>query len=334
MTLFDEEVDTASPPGAKPPNPPKAKPPKPPKPPRGTPRPPKRPPRPPVEREAMTPGQLLARSSAAVLAALLLMFSIDLLLLSHVQHLVTQQRLSDTFRAELAAGTAPVSEGDFNDVLLADGDPVAILEIPTIGVNEIVAEGTSSGVLTGGPGHRRDTVLPGQAGVSVLFGRAAAYGGPFSRIQQLAPGDEFTVRTGQGLAKFEVMGLRYAGDPTPPAPTRGESRLILQTARGPAFVPTGIAYVDATLVGDAEPAGARQTSSQSLAPAQRALATDTSTVWALVFALQFLIVAEFASVWAFRRLGAQKTWIVFVPVLLLGGLYVGDQVVRLLPNLL
>lgn len=53
-----------------------------------------------------------------------------------------------------------------------------------------------------------------------------------------------------------------------------------------------------------------------------------------MFALQFLIVAELAAVWAFRRFGAQRTWIVFVPVLLLAGFLVAHQVTLLLPNLL
>ncbi|AWB96992.1 sortase [Agromyces badenianii] len=269
-----------------------------------------------------------------MLAALALMFVLNLMLFGHVQHFAAQQRLSDTFRAALEAGTAPVSEGDFDDVLLADGVPVALLDIPSLDLREFVVEGTSSAQLTAGPGHRRDTALPGQAGVSVIMGRNAAYGGPFSGIQRLAPGEKFTVRTGQGLQKFEVIGLRYAGDPTPPAPKRGESRLILQTARGAAFVPGGIAYVDAKLTSEVQPAGARQTSSLTLPREDTALATDTTTVWALVFALQLLIVVEVAAVWAFRRIGAQKTWIVFVPVVLLAGLFVADQVARLLPNLL
>lgn len=245
-----------------------------------------------------------------------------------------QQQLSDTCRAQLAAGTAPVSEGDFDDVLLADGAPVGIIDIPRLGVHEVIAEGTSSGVLAGGPGHRRDTVLPGQVGVSVVMGRAAAFGGPFGRLQSLQPGERFEVRTGQGLNTFEVLGVRYAGDPTPPAPVRGESRLILLTARGAPYVPTGIAYVDARLVDKGQPPGARQTTPITLPPSHAALATDTTTVWALVFALQFLVAAEIAAVWAFRRVGAQKTWIVFVPILLLASVFVCDQLVRLLPNLL
>jgi sortase A len=332
MTLTDDRTEVIAPvtpaAGSRPPKPPRAQ--KPPQPPR----PPKRAPRPPKQYAPLTPTQALLRSILALIAALVLAFVINLLVISHVEHFAAQQQLSDTYRAQLEAGTAPVSEGDFDDVLLNDGDPVGLITIPQIGIKEVISEGTSSGVLMSGPGHRRDTVLPGQAGVSVLMGRAAAYGGPFGRIQSLQPGDQFTVRTGQGESTFEVLGVRYAGDPTPPAPVRGESRLILMTARGAPFVPTGVAYVDAKSVDKALPSGARQTTPVTLPPSAKPMATDTSTVWALVFALQFLVAAEIAAVWAFRRVGAQKTWIVFVPVLVLASIFVADQLTRLLPNLL
>ncbi|WP_246159804.1 sortase [Microbacterium rhizomatis] len=301
---------------------------------RKPPKPPRRMPRPLPVYAPLSPGQALVRSVLALVAALVLAFVFHLLVVSHVEHFAAQQQLSNSYRAQLAAGTAPVSEGDFDDVLLPDGAPVAVLTIPQLGVKEVVSEGTSSGVLNAGPGHRRDTVLPGQVGVSVVMGRAAAFGGPFARLQSLQPGDQFEVRTGQGASTFEVMGLRYAGDPTPPAPVKGESRLILMTARGAPFVPVGVAYVDATLVGTAQPAGARQTTPVTLPPSDKPMATDLTTVWALVFALQFLVIAEIGAVWAFRRVGAQKTWIVFVPVLLLASLFAADQLTRLLPNLL
>jgi LPXTG-site transpeptidase (sortase) family protein len=265
---------------------------------------------------------------------MLMMFVLNLTVFSHLQHHVSQQRLSDDFRAQLSAGTAPVSEGDFNEVLLADGVPVGILEIPSINMYEVIVEGTSSAQTAMGVGHQRDSVLPGQVGVSKIAGRAAAYGGPFSAISSLSPGDAITVRTGQGLQVFEVIGLRYAGDPTPPNPVRGESRMILMTARGAPYIPAGVAYVDARLVSETQDAGARQTTSITLPPEAKPLATDTTTVWALVFALQFLVAVEIAAVWAFRRFGAQRTWIVFLPVLLLAGFLVADQTTRLLPNLL
>lgn len=269
-----------------------------------------------------------------MVSALMLAFLLNVTVVGHVQHLAAQQNLGDALRLELAEGQAPVSEGDVDNVLLRDGAPVAVLDIPSIGVHEVVVEGTDAGTLRSGPGHRRDTVLAGQAGVSVVMGRAAAFGGPFSRIQELAPGTTFTVITGQGEHTYEVIGVRYAGDPAPPRLTAGESRLILATARGLPYAPTGVARVDARLTSEAQPSGARQTLFATLPVSDSELATDTSTVWALVFALQFLVVVELAAVWSFRRIGARQTWIVFVPVAVLAGLFVTDHVVRLLPNLL
>jgi len=327
MTLELEKMIEEAPAG-RPPRPPRA-----PKPPR-VPKPPRRAPRPPKQYAPLSPQVILVRGSLTILAALLIAFAANVTVLSQVQHLVSQQMLYNQLKEQLSAGTAPVSEGDFDDVLLADGTPLAVIDIPQIGVHEVVVEGTSGDTLKAGPGHRRDSVLPGQQGISVLMGRAAAYGGPFGRIQELAPGDSFTVRTGQGKQVFEVIGVRYAGDPTPASPKAGESRVILQTARGPAFIPSGIAYVDAQLLSEVQASGQRQTTFTALPPQDKAMATDTSTVWALVFALQFLLVAQFAAVWAYRRIGAQKTWVVFVPVGVLAVLYVNNQLTLLLPNLL
>ncbi|SKC53567.1 sortase [Okibacterium fritillariae] len=310
------------------PKPPRsARPPRPPKPPRRAPRPPR-------QLAPLSRNQAIARGALSMLAALLLGFAINLMILSHLQHQVNQQKLQDAFRVQLSTSVAPVSEGDSDGALLADGAPVARIDIPALGMSEVIAEGSSSGVLQSGPGHRRDTVLPGQQGISVVMGRASSYGGPFGGIQRLAPGDRITVVTGQGANVFEVIGTRYAGDPAPAPPAAGQSRLILETARGAAFVPSGVVRVDAQLVGDAQPAGKRQTTAISLPPSHKELATDTSTVWALVFAGQFFLAISLGAVWSFRRLGARKTWVVAAPLFVLGGLLVADQVTRLLPNLL
>lgn len=295
--------------------------------------PPRRLPRKAIAREPLTRAQLIVQSSLALVAVVLFGFLLDLTVLSQLQHVVAQQQLRGDLTEQLAAGSAPVSEGTVDNVLLSDGDPVARIEIPAIGLDEIVVEGTSSGTLTKGPGHRRDTVLPGQVGTSVLMGRATAFGGPFGRIQQLAPGETLSVVTGQGEHIYRVLGVRYAGDPTV-AYAAGTSRLVLESARGGPFVPTGVVRVDAELVSPVKPFGSRQTTSATLLPAHRELASDLGTVWALVFALQFLVLAEVAAVYSLRRFGGAKTWVVFVPVLLLSGLLVADQLTRLLPNLL
>lgn len=298
------------------------------------PRPPRRAPRAAIVYAPLSPQQVLARSMLVLLAVLVLGFVADVTVLSRLQEASSQQQLMNTFRAQLAEGTAPVSEGDVDDRLLADGAPVAIIEIPQLGVRQVVVEGTSAQALTLGPGHRRDTVLPAQAGTSMIMGRAAAFGGPFAGIETLQPQQPIRVITGQGNYLFQVIGVRYAGDPAPPAPKSGQARLILATARGPAFIPTGVAYVDAALVVPAQERGTRQTTWASLPESHLPLATDTTTVWALVFALQFLLLVEAAAVWTIPRIGGRKAWVVFTPVALIGGLWVATQLVYLLPNLL
>lgn len=277
---------------------------------------------------------VFVRGGLIVVSALLLALALNVMIVGQVRYFVAQQQLSDTFRDQLEEGTAPVSEADVDEHLLADGAPVGIIDIPRLGVRSVIVEGTDSGTTQLGPGHRRDTSLPGQVGESVIIGRAAAFGGVFGRIQELAPGDTFTITTGQGEHEYEVIGLRYAGDPSPPRLQAGESRVILTTARGVPYIPTGIARVDAQLVSEPQPAGMRQTRFATLPPSDVAMAGDSSMAWALVFALQFLVVVEVFAVWAYRNLGARRTWIVFLPLTMLASLWVSGEIVRLLPNML
>lgn len=277
--------------------------------------------------------QIVIRSVLLLVVATQIGFLFHLVGYSQLRHAVRQSQLRTELTSELSAGIAPVSEGTFENVLLVDGAPVARISIPSIAVDEIVVEGTSADALMSGPGHRRDTVLPGQAGTSVLLGRAWAYGGPFNKIQELAPGESISVVTGQGESLFKVLGVRYAGDPAPPAVASGKGRLTLQTARGFPFLPTATVFVDAELVSDVQAVGRRATSFAQLPASNKAMASDTSTLWALVFALQFLIVAQAGSVYAWIRFGRAKTWLVATPVLILAFLLVFDQVTKLLPNL-
>jgi len=270
----------------------------------------------------------------ALVLVLLFGFIVNLMLFSGLQQAIAQTQLRSLFAEQLEAGTAPVSEGTFDGVLLADGDPVARIEIPAISVDQIVVMGTASGVLTKGPGHRRDSAMPGQPGYTVIMGRMTAYGGPFANIQELVPGETISLITGQGEHIYRVIGVRYAGDIAPPPPRAGQGRLILETARGLPFMPSGVIRVDAELVSDTQPAGQRQTTFWQLPQADKELASDTRTVWALVFALQFFVVAVAGAAYSLRLVGKAKTWVVFGPVLLLAGLLVAGQVTLLLPNLM
>ena len=266
----------------------------------------------------------------AVTGALLL----QLLVVSHLQHRSSQAERFAEFRRQLALGTAPSGPADDQGRQLVAGTPVAFLEIPAIGIKELVGEGTASSVLSNGAGHRRDTPFPGQIGTSVIMGRRAAYGGPFADITSLKKGDELKVTTGQGAFTYKVLGVRREGDPTPPPLAAGGSRIVLATAGGSAYMPEGVVRVDAEI--DGTPVvGARPVYTAATLPdADKPLAGDTRTLWALALWLQALTLLAVAAIWSWHRWGRPQTWVVFLPPILLVGLTTAGEVTRLLPNLL
>ncbi|MBO0825745.1 MAG: sortase, partial [Actinobacteria bacterium] len=254
---------------------------------------------------------------------------------SQLHYFRVQHDAYANFRPELEQGAAPVGPTDPTDdkKLLAPGTPVAILSIPEVRLSAVVLEGTSGDVLEGGPGHLRDTPLPGQLGVSEILGRRAAYGGPFARLLSLSPGARFTVTTGQGVSRYKVLDIRRAGDRIPPF-LPGQGRLILATADGPPFAPTGVVRIDAQLVSKPQPAPPMVLSSADIGPAEQAFGTEPIAWVPLVLWGQGLVLAALGLSWARSLWSRWQTWIVAVPVLGYLGLELADQVARLLPNLM
>lgn len=258
---------------------------------------------------------------------------LQLTVIGSFQARAAQRHAFDSLRGQLAFGTAPTAGIDENRRLLALGAPMAYLEIPKIGLGQVVGEGTTGGVLMDGPGHERDTVFPGQFGTSVIMGRRAAFGGSFERIGSLRAGDELNVTTGQGIFKYEVVGVRREGDPIPAVPA-GSARLTLVTAAGSPFVPNGVLRVDADLVGPPVVGVTPPFRAATLGARERAMGADTSTLWVLAFWLQALLLLSTGGIWAWHRWGHAQAWVVFLPPLLLVGLAASGEAVRLLPNLL
>jgi LPXTG-site transpeptidase (sortase) family protein len=269
----------------------------------------------------------------AIVAVLGLSFLIELTLLGNLRHDRDQAQLAAQFRTELARGIAPVGPYDEANTPLAVGSPVALLEIPRLQLREIVVEGTSSAPLMSGPGHRRDTPLPGQVGTSVVTGRRATYGGPFRSIDQLRAGDTITVITGQGRNSFAVLGVRHAGDPVPPTLSPNRGRLTLVTTDGPALQPTNVLRVDADLTSAARPRPA-QLPAQALRPAEAALAGDRSALLGVFGWSVLLVGVAIATVWFRFLAGPWPAWALGVPVLVTLGLLVVDEMAAMLPNLL
>lgn len=278
----------------------------------------------------------LTSTAVVILAVTLLGFCLYIGLLSRLHYDRAQHDAYADFRVQLAQATAPVGPTQPTNpkALLDPGTAVAVLTIPRIGVNDVVFEGTTGAVLENGPGHLRDTVLPGQAGISEILGRAAAYGGPFGRISELNPGDMFTVLTGQGTAEYMVLDVRRAGDPLLPSPAAGKGRLVLVTADGMPFLPSGVLRVDADLISATRATPPLVVTPATLPTAEQVLAGDSGAWMPLVVWGQGLLLAAVAITWARTRWGRWQVWIVAVPVLGYFGLAVADQAAGLLINLM
>lgn len=282
----------------------------------------------------LTPQQRLVKNSVAMFIAITVSFLIYIIGFSQIFHLTSQVQLRASFKEQLALGTAPTGEVDFNNIVLKQGAPVAIMKIESLGISEVVVEGSDSGTLTLGVGHRRDTVMPGQVGTAVLMGRAAAYGGPLGQIQTLAKGTKITFITGQGESTYEVLGVRYEGDYSLPTLASGEGRLMLITARGAPFMPDGVVRLDAQLVSQAKPTGVVISNIFNLPKQEREMGFDLRFAWALVFALQLLLASILTAIWASTKFANRQVYLVFTPLILLSTVLVMDQVVKILPNLL
>jgi sortase A len=239
--------------------------------------------------------------------------------LSGVQEARTQTTLYATLSGQMANAVAPTGP-------VAPGTPVAVLTIPAIGMHDVVVvEGTSPEDLTLGPGHLRSTPLPGQGGVSEIYGRRAMFGAPFGRVPQLGIGDTIKVATGQGMSTYRVTAFgsssRLVQNPAP-------NQLILLTA-GSAAVPTYFTYVDADLTSavQPEPGGLPPIYQDETALSGDDGALVTALLWALALAG-----VSTASTFALTRWSPWPVYLAAAPIALavLWNLY--QSLAALLPN--
>ena len=272
----------------------------------------------------------IVSTSLTVLAAVCVWLVMQLFVLGGLEQHRAQDRLYGEFREQLAAATAPVGG------IIEPGAPVALLSAPGLGWSQVVTEGTSSGLLLDGPGHRRDTVLPGQAGVSIVYGKSGTFGRPLQAMLNGAAGQKLTVTTGQGELSYTIGAVRRAGDALPAAPPSGGSRITMVTAEGEGrlgrLAPDEVVYVDATL--DAGAFVAPPGRLNAIGPAETAMASDTSVMPALALSLGVLAAATVGVIVARRRFGAIRAWLVGAPVIVALAWLSVDLTTYLLPNLL
>ncbi len=107
------------------------------------------------------------------------------------------------------AGPVPIEAQ--NLPAFVEGDVIARLEIPSIGVDKFVVAGVDKSDLKKGPGHYPETPLPGQLGNAAIAGHRTTYGQPFYDIDGVAPGDEIIVTTPAGRFVYLATGQQIVG---------------------------------------------------------------------------------------------------------------------------
>jgi sortase A len=293
----------------------------------------------PAPARAVRPGELeetisVASSALTLVAIICGWVLLQLLVLGTMSEQRSQDLLYGELRHELAAGTAPTGALDYRGVPLEPGSPVALLTIPRLGTEQVVVSGTASGDLLAGPGHLRSTPLPGQAGVSVVFGRSSTYGAPFRDVDRLVPGDAIKARNAEGEVTYKVTSVRRAGDPLPAAPSGSAGLLTLVSSEGggalSALRAGHVIYVDA-VTDEALPAGPV---AAAVPTSEEAMARDSGALPVLVLLLAGVVGLVLAVSVALRRFGTVLTWAIATPVAIALAWSVTDQVARLLPNLM
>jgi sortase A len=281
---------------------------------------------PPAARQAPLSAARCAAISMLLLALVILGFIGYLFVASGLQEAGSQSKLYTTLRNELGQDVGPLGPyGPTGPTAL--GAPVAVLDIPSIGVHdEVVVQGTAPEQLTLGPGHLRSTPLPGQTGTSVIYGRRVTFGAPFARIGQLKPGDQIIAITQQGRSVYKVVAV---GGSQHPVHNASLNQLALLTASS-RVVPSYYLEVDANLTTTPQNGPVQL---PGIGASEQAMAGDDGALvmtmlWGMALALLSLGGAAAATRWS-----PWTVYLVLTPAVLavLWNFY--ESLAALLPNL-
>ena len=218
-----------------------------------------------------------------------------------------QALLEKEFVPALLNGLAPVGYP------IEAGTAVALLEIEDINVRRVVVEGTHAGDLAKGPGHLVGSAIPGQPGTSAILGRSIRYGSAFSRLDELAAGQEITVTTAQGEHTYEVVDstVRSANDSA--AFTGERNMLLLITGVGGAS-PDQRLVVRALLTTPVFPSGTAATEVQTTT-AELGLEGSTKSPMQLAIWLFLLLIMLILTMLLTEKIGKRVTWLITTPLI-------------------
>jgi sortase A len=117
-----------------------------------------------------------------------------------------QSKLEDQF-------DDPATRDAYVSRTIRPGDALTKIEIPKLGVEAVVVEGTTLSALRAGAGHYQQTSLPCERGNAAIAGHRSTYSKPFANLHELREGDEIVVVTPVGRCVYEVMGEPWITHP-------------------------------------------------------------------------------------------------------------------------
>ena len=112
---------------------------------------------------------------------------------------------------------------------LREGDAFGRLDVPRLGIDMVMVEGTSTDTLKTGPGRYRKSFLPSEGELIYVAGHRTTFGAPFSRIDRLREGDRVFVEVPYGRFEYRVTRHRIvAATQVEVLSSRGREELALQ----------------------------------------------------------------------------------------------------------
>ena len=187
------------------------------------------------------------------------MIAIGALLLAFVAYQlwgtgIAESRAQDTLATEFEA---VIQNPTTQTTTPLYGDVISQIRIPSIDVDKFVVAGVDAQSLQKGPGLFPGSPLAGQLGNVAITGHRTTYGAPFSRINEIAIGDEIILKTSEGEFTYIVNAEPFVVEATQTdvaKTTNPNSAIVTLISCHPKWTSEKRMVVTAELVPTVEPA--------------------------------------------------------------------------------
>ena len=122
-----------------------------------------------------------------------------------------QSRIQQRLDRQIAS---PELKQAYVDGKIQEGDSLTRLRIPSLNVDVVVVQGTTTTSLRAGVGHYMSTPLPCEVGNVGIAGHRTTYGRPFANVDLLKPGDLVILETPVGSCTYSVNTKPFVTGPT------------------------------------------------------------------------------------------------------------------------